>query len=63
MSKKKLRESRKAVNGILVQAGTLVTMFAPQASGEYRAIVGVIGSLLTAAAVYFSTNERPGKAT
>lgn len=59
MSAKKFRESRKAVSGILVQVGTLVTMFAPQASDEYKAIVGVAGSLLTVLAVYFFPNERP----
>lgn len=53
----KLKESRKAVNGILVQVGTLIAMFAPQATQEYQAAIGVVGSLLTALTVYYTTNH------
>ncbi|HET7454380.1 MAG TPA: hypothetical protein VFJ76_02555 [Solirubrobacterales bacterium] len=59
---KKIKEGRKAVNGILVQVGTLVAMFAPQASEQYQAAVGVIGSILTALTVYYTTNHQPEEA-
>lgn len=53
----KIRRAKKAVVGTLTQLTTLVVAFAPEASDEYKVIVGAVGTLFTGVLVYLSTNE------
>lgn len=54
---KKLRRAKKAVLGVLTEATTLVVMLAPDASDEYKAGVGLVGTIFAGLIIYYSTNE------
>lgn len=53
----KIRRAKKAVVGTLTQLTTLVVAFAPEASDEYKLIVGAIGTVFSGLLIYYSTNE------
>ncbi len=53
----KIQRAKKAVVGTLTQLTTLVVAFAPEASDEYKLIVGAIGTAFTGVLVYLTTNE------
>jgi ABC-type enterobactin transport system permease subunit len=54
---KKIQQTKKAVMGAVTSIGTLVVMFVPSTDTKEKAIVGVIGGLLNAFVVWYTTNR------
>ena len=54
----KYRKAKKAINGALVQVGTAIAVFAPDASDEYKAAVTGAGALVSLIVIFYSTNAK-----